>query len=146
MPAAAEIQSDDASSDHHQPALSLSASVEYIEGLTAPYNASLELDLSSISQEPLTARSKALGDPPNEGNPLRLSGWIFEKPDTGDDEPTTTWVVDIRRDETIQTKICLGSLELRLLDEDRDGAVIASGRVPLRRLLHQTTAIEGLYP
>ncbi|KAF4730056.1 hypothetical protein FOZ62_022087 [Perkinsus olseni] len=129
-------------------ALTMSIIKEYIEGLTAPYNTSLVLDLSSISQEPLTARSKALGEPPNEGSPLRLSGWTFEKPDSGDDddEPTTRWVVDIRRDANIQTKICLGSLELRLLDEDRDGAVIARGRVPLRSLLHQTTAIEGLYP
>ncbi|KAF4681544.1 hypothetical protein FOZ60_011955, partial [Perkinsus olseni] len=119
---------------------------EYIEGLTTPYNTSLELDLTSISQEPFTVRSKASGISPNEGSPLRLSGWIFEKPDSGDDEPTTRWVVGIRRDANIQTKICLGSLELRLLDEDRDGAVIASGRVPLRSLLHQTTAIEGLYP
>ncbi|KAF4654433.1 tetratricopeptide repeat domain 18 [Perkinsus olseni] len=147
MPAAAEIQSDDALSDHHQPALSLSASVEYIEGLTAPYNTSLELDLTSISQEPLTARSKASGDPPNEGSPLSLSGWTFERPDSGDDdEPSTTWVVGIRRDANFQTKICLGSQELRLLDEDRQGAVIASGRVSLRSLLHQTTTIEGIYP
>ncbi|KAF4712375.1 hypothetical protein FOZ62_017344, partial [Perkinsus olseni] len=119
---------------------------EYIEGLTTPFNTSLELDLTSISQEPLTARSKASGGPPNEGSPLRLSGWTFEKPDTGDDEPTTTWVVDIRRHANFQTKICLGSLELRLLDEDRDGAVIARGRVPLRSLLHQAETIEGLYP
>ncbi|KAF4711757.1 hypothetical protein FOZ63_028151, partial [Perkinsus olseni] len=119
---------------------------EHIEGLTTPYNTSLELDLTSISQEPLTVRSKASGISPNEGSPLRLSGWIFEKPDSGDDEPTTRWVVGIRRDANIQTKICLGSLELRLLDEDREGAVIASGRVPLRSLLHQTTTIEGLYP
>ncbi|KAF4673378.1 hypothetical protein FOL47_010624 [Perkinsus chesapeaki] len=117
----------------------LSIVVDHIEGWKGSSTTCLELDLTSISDESLVARSKPFS---SSGEGTKLSGWMFENSDSPTEEEPV-WILNIETGKVNQTKVFGGYLEVRLLDEGNSSAIIASGRVPIWSLLHQSTIIEG---